>query len=261
MQRMKIILPVIITLLCVSKHCLADQSQITLVTAHLPPYQMIHHDSSVTGFAVDVVSEVFNRANISYTLHGYPWVRTYNIALKKSNYCIFSIAKIPSREALFSWIGPITEKTNAVVYALKSNENGRKITTLEDLKKYTTAVNKADVTHTGMLNIGLTEDKNLYVLHHSESLINLLVTRPEIDFIVVDDITIPHRAKLAGISMSLLQRVIEVESLPLNFYLACNINTDKSVIDKLKTNLDMVHQDGTYQQILSKWTGDIKQVK
>ena len=244
-----------------STHCLADQTKIILVTEHLPPYQIIHKDSSVTGFAVEVVLEVFMRANINYALHGYPWVRTYNIALKKSNYCIFSIARIPNREKLFTWIGAITEKNNAVVWGLKSNEHSGEIKTLEDLKYYATAVNKDDVTHIGMLNIGLTEDKNLYVLHHTESLINLLVTRPEIDFIVADDITISHRAKLSGVSMDLLQRVIEVKSLPLNFYLACNLKTEENIVKKLKTSLSTIHQDGTYEKILYKWKSEMPRIK
>jgi len=244
-----------------SNNCFANQAEIILVTEHLPPYQIVDSNSSVTGFATEVVKEVMKRSNITYDLYGYPWVRTYNLALKKSNHCIYSIARIPSREKYFTWIGTITEKNNAVIWALKSNKNARNIKTLNDLKNYTTAVNKDDVTHTGMLNIGLSEKVNLYVLHHNKSLINLLVTRPEIDFIVADDITIPHRAKWAGVSMNLLQRVIEVKSLPLNFYLACNIDTDESIISKLTKNLAAVHHDGTYKKILAKWLSELSHVK
>jgi len=252
---------VIFAFIFLSNENFASQTEITFVTEHLPPYQIINEDSSVIGFATEVVLEVAHRANINYDLQGYPWVRTYNLALKKANHCIFSIARIPSREKLFEWIGPVTEKNNAVVWSLKSNEHGREIKTLNDLKRYTTAVNKNDVTHAAMLNIGLTEDENLYVLEHSSSLINLLVTRPEIDFIVADDITIPHRAKLSGVSVDLLYRVIEVESLSLNFYLACNIDTDRNIIEKLKTNLAKIHQDGTYQKILSRWKSKMPHLK
>jgi len=240
---------------------LANQAQVTFVTEHLPPYQIINEDSSVVGFATEIVLEVAHRANINYNLYGYPWVRTYNLALKKRNFCIFSIAKIPSREALFEWIGPVTEKNNAVVWSLKSNLHGKEIKTLNDLKRYTTAVNKNDVTHTAMLEIGLIEGENLYVLEHSKSLVNLLATRAEIDFIVADDITIPHRAKLSGVPIDLLHRVIEIERLSLNFYLACNINTAPDIIEKLKTNLAKIHQDGTYKKILSRWKSKMPHLK
>ncbi len=248
-------------IISLSNKSLATQVDVTFVTEHLPPYQIINDDTSVSGFATEVVSEVARRANIDYNLHGYSWVRTYNLALKKANFCIFSIARIPSRENLFAWIGPVTEKNNAVVWSLKSNVHGREVKTLNDLKRYTTAVNKNDVTHTAMLDIGLTENENLYVLVHSNSLVNLLVTRPEIDFIVADDITIPHRAKLSGVSIDLLLRVIEVESLSLNFYLACNIDTDRNIIERLKTNLAKIHQDGTYQKILSRWKSKMPHLK
>jgi len=247
--------------LFLNNNCFANQAEVTFVTEHLPPYQIIKEDSSIIGFATEVVLEVALRAKINYSLNLYPWVRTYNLALKKSNYCIFSIARIPSREKLFKWIGPVTEKNNAVIWSLKSNVHGSEVKSIDDLKNYTTAVNKNDATHTGMLDIGLTENENLYVLHHSESLINLLVTRPEIDFIVADDITIPHRAKLSGISVDLLQRVIEVKSLPLDFFLACNINTDSNIIEKLTTNLASIHQDGTYQKIFSKWKSKMPHLK
>jgi polar amino acid transport system substrate-binding protein len=239
----------------------AKQAEVTFVTEHLPPYQIVKEDSSIIGFATEVVLEVALRSEIDYSLKLYPWVRTYNLALKKSNYCIFSIARIPSREKLFKWIGPVTEKNNAVIWSLKSNIHGRQVKTIDDLKNYITAVNKSDATHTGMLNIGLTEGENLYVLHHSKSLINLLVTRPEIDFIVADDITIPHRVMLAGFSDDLLHRVFEVKSLPLDFFLACNINTDSDIIEKLTTSLTNIHQDGTYKKIFSKWKSKMPHLK
>ena len=240
-----------------SKPIIAIQPKVTLVTEHLPPYQILNEDKSISGFAVDVVKEVFNRTNIDFSLQSYPWVRTYNLALQKSNHCVFSLARTKSREAKFQWIGAITESNNASIWALASNKNALKIKSLNDLKNFTTAVNLNDVTHKGMLDIGLTENKNLYVLRYSKSLINLLVTRSEIDFIVVDDITISHRSKLAGVPMESLQRVIEVKSLPLNFYLACNLKTDKRVIEKLTQSLSSVHQDGTYQKLLKKWKADI----
>jgi len=249
------------TLFFLSNSSFASQTEVTFVTEHLPPYQIIKEDSSVVGFATEVVLEAAQRAKINYSLYLYPWVRTYNLALTKTNHCIFSLARLPSREKLFAWIGPVTEKNNAVIWSLKSNKHGKEIKTVDDLKRYTTAVNKNDATHTGMLNIGLTENENLYVLEYTDSLINLLVDRPEIDFIVADDISIPHRAKLSGVSVDLLQRVIEVKSLPLNFFLACNVDTDRNIIEKLTISLANIHQDGTYQKIFSKWKSKMPHLK
>jgi len=231
----------------------AAEPTVLLVTEHLPPYQIINEDNVISGFATDVVIETLKRSHYNYKLNLYSWVRSYNLSLDKPNTCIFSIARIPVREKLFSWIGPITEKNNAVIWGLKSNKNSHLIKKINDIKKYVTAVNKNDATHIGMLQNGFIEGKHLYVLEHTKSLLKLLVKRPEIDFIIADDITITHRAKLAGINTNLLQRVIEMKSLPLNFYLACNLKTSPSILSTLTQKLSDIHQDGTYEKILSKW--------
>lgn len=245
---------VLLFLIIFSQHSFAYQQKVILVTEQLPPYQIVNKDTGeITGFATEIVLETLKRAKLDYYLKAYPWVRTYNLALKKPNHCVYSTARLPSREYLFTWIGPVTENSNAVIWSLKSNEHSDHIKSIEDLKQHITAVNKNDATHTGMLNLGLTENKNLYVVQHTQSLVKLLFERPEIDFIVADDITIPHRAKVAGVPVELLHRVIEVENLSLNFHLACNKNSDKEVISKLTNSLASIHKDGSYQKILKKW--------
>ncbi len=241
--------------------CHAKSSNINLVTEYLPPYQIVNKDYSITGFATEIVLETLKRSQYTYNLNVYTWVRTYNLALQKHNTCIFSLARLPVREKLFKWIGPITEKNNAVVWGLKNNEHSNKVKTIEDLKHYTTAVSKNDATHIGMLKNGLVEGKHLYVLENTSSLLNLLVTRPEIDFIIADDITITHRAKLANVDINLLQRIIELKNLPLNFYLACSLNTEQSIVNNLTQNLSTIHQDGTYKRILAKWKDKMPRLK
>jgi len=231
----------------------ANKVSVTLVTEDLPPYQIINADNTISGFATEVVLETLKRSHYNYNLTLYPWVRSYNLALNKSNTCIFSIARLPIRKKMFKWIGPITEKNNAVVWGLKSNDHSQHIKTLNDLKKYIIAVNKNDATHLGMLKNGFIEGKHLYILEHTQSLLKLLLQRPEIDFIIADDITITHRAKLADIDTNLIQRVIEIKNLPLDFHLACSLTTDKKVLKSLTEQLDGIHKDGTYEKILSKW--------
>ncbi|WP_206485240.1 transporter substrate-binding domain-containing protein [Thalassotalea sp. G2M2-11] len=227
-------------------------TELFLVTEHLPPYQVVNENHQISGFAVDIVREVINRTGYEYQLHAYSWLRSYNLTLQKPNHCIFSIARIPIREEHFKWIGQITETNNAVLWGLKK-PNAPKITDINQAKNYITAVNKNDVTHLGLLKHGFMENKHLYVLEHTKSLINLLSTRPEIDFIVADDITIGYRAKLAGVDIDALERVYEMKDLPLNFYLACNKQTESSVVNTLKKSLQSVHNDGFYQQTLSQW--------
>jgi polar amino acid transport system substrate-binding protein len=241
-----------LTLVLVSAPMVMAKEKISLVTEHLPPYQIVDNNNQVTGVSTDIVLEVIKRSNFDYSLNSYPWVRSYNLAQQKENHCIYSIARLPQREKLFKWVGQITEINNAVFWGLKSNKK-LNVKTLEDTKKYTTAVNKNDVTHLGLLARGFIEGEHLYVLRNTESLIKLLTTRPEIDLIVADDITIGYRAELVGVKKSDLKRVFEIKDLLLDFHLACSMQTKQSVVDSLRKNLQQVHQDGTYHKILNKW--------
>ena len=230
----------------------AKTPKINVVTEHLPPYQIVDTNNQVSGFATEIIKETMQRSQFRYELFGYSWVRSYNLASHKENYCIYSIARLPFREDKFQWIGPITELNNAVIWGLKSNEE-IKINVLADAKQYTTAVNKNDVTHLALVEKGFVEGEHLYVLNNTESLVKLLVTRPEIHFIVADDITIGHRAKLAGVYIKQLKRVYEITDLPLDFNFACSLKTDKKIIESLRHALKQVHKDGTYRRIMAKW--------
>ena len=228
---------------------------ISLVTEHLPPYQVISDNNQVTGVSTDIIKEVMRRSQFNYSINAYSWVRSYNLAQNKKNHCIYSIARLPSREKLFTWVGAITEVNNAVIWGLK--EDNIDVETLEDIKQYTTAVNKNDVTHLGLLDRGFEENKHLYILNNTKSLITLLVSRPEIDFIVADDITIGYRAEIVGVKKSQLKRIYEIKDLPLDFHLACSNSTDKSIVNKLKESLADIHKDGSYRKILRHWQNQL----
>jgi len=234
-----------------SKSAFAFTEKITLVTENLPPYQMLSKDKKITGFATDVITQTMTRSNYTYTLHLYPWVRSYNLALQKKNHCIFSIARLAIREQLFKWVGPLSEINNAVIWGLKQHNYG--IKTLEDAKKYTIAVMRNDITHIGLLERGFIEGEHLYVLDDAKSLVGLLVSRSEIDLIVADDITIDYRVELAGMRRNEFQRVFEIKDLPLDFYFACSLQTGDDVIKHLSATMKSLYLDGTYKEIWDKW--------
>jgi polar amino acid transport system substrate-binding protein len=110
-----------------------------------------------------------------------------------------------------------------------------------------------DITHLGLLERGFVEGQHLYVLDDEKSLVSLLASRPEIDLIVADDITIDYRVELAGMKKHELQRVFEIKDLPLDFYLACSLQTDDNIIKHLSVTMESLYLDGTYQKIWDRW--------
>lgn len=222
-----------------------------LVTEHLPPYQVVIKNEVISGFAIDVIKEVMERSQYSYTLNSYPWIRSYKLAQQKADHCIFSMVRMKSREKLFKWVGPISFVNQTSLWGLHDREI--EVKNLEDAKEYIVAVSRDDMTHIGLLEKGFKEGKNLYVIENTKSLVHLLLNRPEIDLIIADNITIEYHTRLAGALKSQLHRVYQVKELPLNFYFACSNKTDDKIVQHLTEKLQSLYQDGSYDVIWQEW--------
>ncbi|WP_448564446.1 substrate-binding periplasmic protein [Thalassotalea ganghwensis] len=236
-----------------------DEAKLTIVTEHLPPYQIVDEKGGISGFATELIEILMSETKIPYQHDAYSWTRSYNLAKTRKNTCIYSIARIPSREMLFRWVGSLTE-THAVIYAHSKNED-IKVNSITDAKNYVIAVIKDDVTHLALKERGFSEGKNLYVLDNTKSLISLLVNKDEIDLIVADDITLPYRAEIAKVDLNLIKRMIEIDGLSLNFFLACNPETDENIIETLSFHLKKLKASKRYQNVLKRWQYNIPLTK
>ncbi|MFZ3204845.1 MAG: ABC transporter substrate-binding protein, partial [Pseudomonas sp.] len=92
----------------------APDYRVVLLTENFPPYNMaingknFAQEDNLDGIAVDIVREMFKRAGVNYSMTlRFPWDRIYKLALEKPDYGVFVTARLPEREALFKWVGPI----------------------------------------------------------------------------------------------------------------------------------------------------------
>lgn len=83
-----------------------EAPQVALFTPHDPPHNM-QRQGRVVGISTELVEEMFRRAGISYSLTFSTWPRAFQSARDQPGNCAFSMARLPEREALFRWIGPI----------------------------------------------------------------------------------------------------------------------------------------------------------
>lgn len=234
------------------------KNSISFVTEHLPPFQIAHH-SEVKGFATEVLQAAIAHTNINATYTAYSWSRAYNLAQQRANTCIYSIARTPQREKLFHWIDVITQ-TNSHFIGL-SHRSDITLNKLEDAKQYQVAVLKDDVTHQLLLKKGFKEYHNLYVVNNTKSLLKLLTMRTNIDLIVADNISIAYRALYDDISPSLFAVYLKVNDAPLDFYLACNLETHNGLLLAMKAGFDAIKQSGQFQEITSRWQKEVPSTK
>jgi polar amino acid transport system substrate-binding protein len=87
---------------------LAVAPRLTLTAETTYPAVMTQGDR-VTGHAAEKVHEIMRRAGLDYSMATMPWKRAYTLAATEPATCVFMTTRTPDREALFHWIGPISQ--------------------------------------------------------------------------------------------------------------------------------------------------------
>jgi len=228
-----------------------DTVQLTIVTEHLPPLQ-IAGEEKVTGFTTEVIEQALSHTKINSSIVVYPWTRALNTAKNKKNTCIYSMARLSERESRFHWIDTLATTDNYFIGLKKSSYI--KINSIEEAKQYRVAVLRDDLTHKLLVKHGFTQNKNLYIVNNTHSLLKLLVARTNIDLVLADKQTIKYRAEFSHLDPAIFKVFLSLNESPLPLYLACNLHTDKKIIQQLTSAMRTIKANGQYQAIKNKWS-------
>jgi len=229
----------------------AAPQQLMLVTEHFPPFQFVSQSEHVDGFATKLIEAALKLTPYQYQVKIYPWSRSFFLAQNKENTCIFLMSRDKAREKQFQWVAPILS-TNDYFIALSSRDD-IKINNIEDVKKYKVAVLKGDRTYYNLLKLGFIENKNLYVINDSTSMLKVLTKRKQIDFILSDIIDVKYRAMFNNMDYGLFKAYFKLNKTPVDLYFACSLKTPKEVVEKLSLAFGTIKENGTYDKILDSW--------
>lgn len=126
----------------------AAPNYLHLLTENFPPYNMAKNGKNfaqgenVEGIAVDILRETFKRAGVGYSLTlRFPWERIYNLTLDNPDYGVFVTARIPERETLFKWVGPLGPDDWVL---LARADSPITLNSLEEARQYTIGAYKND---------------------------------------------------------------------------------------------------------------------
>ena len=231
--------------------------QITVLTEHLPPFQFVEHNS-ISGLATDVIQAVFRKSEVDYQIEAHAWSDAYQQTLKQPNICLYSTARLPSRDDKFYWVGKIATATSSF-YALTRRD--LKLNSLEQAKQYRIAAIKDDASHHFLLANGFSDGENIYTHHNYDTLLHLLdIPSRSIDLVILSKEVFPYRLTDEQKPED-YQELMEIEALALHFYLTCNKKTDALVLSKLKEAMARLEKDGTLERIRQKWAYPIKALK
>jgi polar amino acid transport system substrate-binding protein len=221
---------------------------VVLLTENFPPYNMaingknFAQEDNIDGIAVDIVREMFKRAGVKYSLTlRFPWDRIYKLALEKPGYGVFVTARLPEREQLFKWVGPIGPDDWVM---LAKGDSPISLNNLDEAKQYKVGAYKGDAIAEHLVEKGL---QPLTALRDQENAKKLMAG--QIDLWATGDPAGRYLAKQEGISG--LKTVLRFDSAEL--YLALNKEMPDEIVAKLQAALEQMRAEGFVDDILNSY--------
>ncbi|VVN17182.1 hypothetical protein PS662_04163 [Pseudomonas fluorescens] len=221
---------------------------LVLLTENFPPYNMARNgknfaqDENINGIAVDIVREMFKRADVSYSLTlRFPWERIYKLALEKPGYGVFVMARLPDREQLFKWVGPIGPDDWIMLAKADSKIS---IETLDQARKYKIGAYKGDAIAETLTRQGV---KPIVVLRDQDNAKKLV--NGQIDLWATGDPAGRYLARQDGVTG--LKTVLRFNSAEL--YLALNRQVPDETVAKLQAALDQLRKEGVVDEIMGRY--------
>lgn len=221
---------------------------VVLLTENFPPYNMaingknFAQEDNIDGIAADVVREMFKRAGVAYSLTlRFPWDRIYKLALEKPGYGVFVTARLPEREELFKWVGPIGPDDWVL---LARGDSNLVVNSLQQAKGYRIGAYKGDAIAEHLEKQGLQPITSLRDQENAKKLV-----AGQIDLWATGDPAGRYLARQEGVSG--LKTVMRFNSAQL--YLALNREVPDEVVQKLQTELDKMRAEGFVDTILNSY--------
>ncbi|MVW74498.1 substrate-binding periplasmic protein [Pseudomonas xionganensis] len=222
--------------------------RMVLLTENFPPYNMaingknFAQEDNIDGIAVDIIREMFKRAGIQYNLTlRFPWDRIYKLALEKPGYGVFVTARLPERENLFKWVGPIGPDDWVL---LAKSDSAISLSSLDEAKQYKVGAYKGDAIAEYLVEKGLEPVTALRDQLNAHKLMG-----GQIDLWATGDPAGRYLAKQEGITG--LKTILRFDSAEL--YLALNKEVPDEVVQKLQSELDKMRQEGFVDDILNSY--------
>jgi polar amino acid transport system substrate-binding protein len=222
--------------------CATSAQALDVTTEDNPPFNY-REGQRVAGLSTEVVEEMGRRAGVPMKIEILPWGRAYLTARDAAGTCVYSIARLPHREALFEWIGPISENKWAL---FARDDFPGPIEKIEDAKAYRIGGVENDAKYQYLQSLGFTRfdlvgDDNLNAAKLASGRIDLWITGL-------------YKGKQAAAQRQGGHRIKPVFVVrKVDYYLACNPRTPRATINALSQALQKLREEGYLKAVSHRY--------
>lgn len=225
----------------------AELPELKAFTVEWPPYSYAEQ-GQIKGISTDILRAACQEAALRCQVQLVPWARGYATALSQPNTLVYTTARKPEREALFSWVGPILPRTTWVWVrneALKRQQGSR---VLADYR-YGVVRGEAsisDLQAAGVLPTSITPD-------NSNTAVLKLLQNGWVDAMVDTEIGMAWSLKAPShqnLDVSKLAKLSEEGA----YYFALNTKSDPQLAEKLGAAVERLRRSGAIDEIVKHYT-------
>lgn len=201
-------------------------------------------EPTVTGFATDFVRAVVAEAGLEAKIELVPWPRLLQFVQNQPNTLAYGMARNPSREDRYHWIGqtrPMTFK----LWGLKDREQELPHS-LDEARNSHVSATRGDVVTEYLIG------KNFSNLVYTRSSSNTypMLSRERIDLIPYSSFGIRQYMQHNDIPEGTLVDVIELDEISTGNFLVMNKLSDPNLVEALTKAFQILIDNGEYERIM-----------
>jgi len=210
--------------------CAVPDGKMRIITEDNPPYNFTDERGNISGQATELVRSLISKTGSDATVELMPWSSGYDIVQNQPNTMLYSTSRMPIREQMFKWVGPIGF-VDEWFYAKRGSNI--KINSLDDARKVKSiAVYRDDSNQLYLIEKGFT---NLDVSENDVQCIKKLMDG-KVDLWLGPSEGFPFLAYQAGINPAEIEPLSYVRRT--DWYLAFNRLTPDTTIEAWQKALD-----------------------
>lgn len=214
-----------------------------LLSEEFPPFNFTAAGRP-SGLAVEIVQAVLKRLGQPLAIEFLPWARAYREAQGREPIALFLAARIPEREQLFQWVGPIATfyssfYARAGAQRLERLDEARQASSVLVVRDWYTAQQLASQ---GFRNLRPVSDP-------TQGLRMLLAGRAPL--FASERTSMQSALAAAGVDPAALQEVYTFASS--DGYIAFSPGTPRRVVNAWQREIDAMKRDGSFQAIYRRW--------
>ncbi|ALV07431.1 substrate-binding periplasmic protein [Roseateles depolymerans] len=219
-------------------------ASLRLLTEEFPPINF-SENGRPRGLTVEIVQAIQQRLGQDLPIEVLPWARAFREAQEQTPTALFATARIPERESLFQWVGPLVQfrstfyARSGVPVQTRTLDDARHASRILVVRDWYTA---QQLRTQGFRNLQTVSDP-------VQGVRMLMAGRAPL--LAGERVSMPQTLALAGVKPS---QIRELFSFAVNDgYIAFSLSTPKATVTAWQARLQELKRDGTFQAIYKRW--------